>query len=200
MALLCLPDRRSSPLVETSWLMLPQQGVLLCKLTMLTSFLYRNPQLLLYSYPHLILKYKCCFRLALRKGRGEERICKVISSPCLAEAEARFQIASEGVADVKDWDQLTTYLSLLQGTALDLHCWPAACFVSAGSTAVFPSSMYRALAFPCGNAYLLWRWVSLLYKTMYVLYCIANACNMTSATDIESILVCPAKWVFGSRD
>ena len=41
-------------------------------------------------------------RLALRKGRGEERICKVISSPCLAEAEARFQIASEGVADVKD--------------------------------------------------------------------------------------------------
>ncbi|MFS7980683.1 DNA repair protein RAD51 [Helianthus anomalus] len=32
--------------------------------------------------------------LALRKGRGEERICKVISSPCLAEAEAeaRFQI------------------------------------------------------------------------------------------------------------
>jgi DNA repair protein RAD51 len=41
-------------------------------------------------------------RLALRKGRGEERICKVVSSPCLAEAEARFQIASEGVADVKD--------------------------------------------------------------------------------------------------
>lgn len=41
-------------------------------------------------------------RLALRKGRGEERICKVISSPCLAEAEARFQLSSEGVSDVKD--------------------------------------------------------------------------------------------------
>ncbi|XWS70135.1 hypothetical protein CRYUN_Cryun03dG0023300 [Craigia yunnanensis] len=41
-------------------------------------------------------------RLALRKGSGEERICKVISSPCLAEAEARFQISSGGVADVKD--------------------------------------------------------------------------------------------------
>lgn len=41
-------------------------------------------------------------RLALRKGRGEERICKVISSPCLAEAEARFQICAEGVSDVKD--------------------------------------------------------------------------------------------------
>ncbi|KAI9191938.1 hypothetical protein LWI28_015769 [Acer negundo] len=41
-------------------------------------------------------------RLALRKGRGEERICKVISSPCLAEADARFQISTEGVTDVKD--------------------------------------------------------------------------------------------------
>lgn len=41
-------------------------------------------------------------RLALRKGRGEERVCKVISSPCLAEAEARFQISAEGVSDVKD--------------------------------------------------------------------------------------------------
>lgn len=42
------------------------------------------------------------YRLALRKGRGEERICKVISSPCLAEADARFQISAEGVTDVKD--------------------------------------------------------------------------------------------------
>lgn len=42
------------------------------------------------------------YRLALRKGRAEERICKVISSPCLAEAEARFQITAEGVTDVKD--------------------------------------------------------------------------------------------------
>uniref|UniRef100_A0A0E0RAW8 DNA repair protein RAD51 homolog n=1 Tax=Oryza rufipogon TaxID=4529 RepID=A0A0E0RAW8_ORYRU len=49
-----------------------------------------------------IMAHASTTRLALRKGRGEERICKVISSPCLAEAEARFQIASEGVADVKD--------------------------------------------------------------------------------------------------
>ena len=40
-------------------------------------------------------------RISLRKGRGEERICKVISSPCLPEAEARFQIALEGVVDCK---------------------------------------------------------------------------------------------------
>jgi hypothetical protein len=28
--------------------------------------------------------------------------CSICHIPCLAEAEARFQIASEGVADVKD--------------------------------------------------------------------------------------------------
>ncbi|PKA61446.1 DNA repair protein RAD51 like [Apostasia shenzhenica] len=49
-----------------------------------------------------IMAHATTTRLAFRKGRGEERICKVISSPCLAEAEARFQISSEGVTDVKD--------------------------------------------------------------------------------------------------
>ncbi|XP_024964049.1 DNA repair protein RAD51 homolog B [Cynara cardunculus var. scolymus] len=49
-----------------------------------------------------IMAHASTTRLALRKGRGEERICKVISSPCLAEAEARFQISAEGVNDVKD--------------------------------------------------------------------------------------------------
>ncbi|KAB5552452.1 hypothetical protein DKX38_009763 [Salix brachista] len=49
-----------------------------------------------------IMAHASTTRLALRKGRGEERICKVISSPCLAEAEARFQISTEGVTDVKD--------------------------------------------------------------------------------------------------
>ncbi|CAN0901220.1 DNA repair protein RAD51 homolog, partial [Linum grandiflorum] len=49
-----------------------------------------------------IMAHASTTRLALRKGRGEERICKVISSPCLAEAEARFQISPEGVTDAKD--------------------------------------------------------------------------------------------------
>ncbi|KAI3417065.1 uncharacterized protein J3R85_014809 [Psidium guajava] len=49
-----------------------------------------------------IMAHASTTRLALRKGRGEERICKVISSPCLPEAEARFQISAEGVTDVKD--------------------------------------------------------------------------------------------------
>ncbi|KAF8406818.1 hypothetical protein HHK36_005939 [Tetracentron sinense] len=49
-----------------------------------------------------IMAHASTTRLALRKGRGEERICKIISSPCLAEAEARFQISADGVTDAKD--------------------------------------------------------------------------------------------------
>ncbi|THG12266.1 hypothetical protein TEA_003723 [Camellia sinensis var. sinensis] len=49
-----------------------------------------------------IMAHASTTRLALRKRRGDERICKVISSPCLVEAEARFQISAEGVTDVKD--------------------------------------------------------------------------------------------------
>lgn len=49
-----------------------------------------------------IIAHASTTRLALRKGRGEERICKVVSSPCLPEQEARFQITTDGVIDVKD--------------------------------------------------------------------------------------------------
>lgn len=42
------------------------------------------------------------FRLSLRKGRGETRICKVYDSPCLPEAEAMFAINADGIGDAKD--------------------------------------------------------------------------------------------------
>ncbi|KAL9648231.1 hypothetical protein ABK040_009235 [Willaertia magna] len=41
-------------------------------------------------------------RLSLRKGRGEQRVCKVYDSPSLPEAEAVFAIYNEGIADPKD--------------------------------------------------------------------------------------------------
>ncbi len=41
-------------------------------------------------------------RLALRKGRGEQRICKIFDSPMLAEAEATFAIGPGGVMDPSD--------------------------------------------------------------------------------------------------
>lgn len=41
-------------------------------------------------------------RLSLRKGRGENRICKVYDSPCLPESEAMFSIGAHGIADPVD--------------------------------------------------------------------------------------------------
>ena len=38
----------------------------------------------------------------LQKGRGENRICKVYDSPCLAEDEATFAIGAEGIKDATD--------------------------------------------------------------------------------------------------
>ena len=42
------------------------------------------------------------FRLYLRKGRGETRICKIYDSPCLPESEAMFAINPDGIGDSKD--------------------------------------------------------------------------------------------------
>jgi hypothetical protein len=41
-------------------------------------------------------------RLYLRKGRGEQRICKIYDSPCLPEGEAVFAINPDGIGDAKD--------------------------------------------------------------------------------------------------
>ena len=49
--------------------------------------------------PRGVLSY--C-RLSLRKGRGENRICKVYDSPSIAESEATFAIHADGIGDSKD--------------------------------------------------------------------------------------------------
>jgi DNA repair protein RAD51 len=41
-------------------------------------------------------------RLYLRKGRGENRICKIYDSPCLPEAEAMFAIHADGIGDATE--------------------------------------------------------------------------------------------------
>ena len=41
-------------------------------------------------------------RLSLRKGKGDTRVCKVYSSPTLAEADATYCITEGGIADAKD--------------------------------------------------------------------------------------------------
>ena len=49
-----------------------------------------------------IIAHASCTRLALRKGRGEARIVKVVDSPMIAEGEATFAITDVGIDDYKD--------------------------------------------------------------------------------------------------
>eukprot|EP00045_Choanoeca_perplexa_P002415 m.24397 g.24397 ORF g.24397 m.24397 type:complete len:335 (-) comp11505_c0_seq1:47-1051(-) len=49
-----------------------------------------------------IMAHAATTRLALRKGRGELRICKIADSPSLPESEATFSINADGVGDAKD--------------------------------------------------------------------------------------------------
>ena len=41
-------------------------------------------------------------RLQLKKARGENRVCKVIDSPSIAETEASFSVGPAGVEDAKE--------------------------------------------------------------------------------------------------
>ena len=54
------------------------------------------------TFNHLFNHCFAVFRLYLRKGRGETRICKIYDSPCLPEAEAMFAINADGIGDAKD--------------------------------------------------------------------------------------------------
>ncbi|KAJ7528024.1 hypothetical protein O6H91_16G080400 [Diphasiastrum complanatum] len=49
-----------------------------------------------------VLAHASTIRLMLRKGKGDQRICKIYDSPNLPESEAVFQITAGGVADCKD--------------------------------------------------------------------------------------------------
>jgi len=46
-----------------------------------------------------IMAHMTTTRLSLRKGRENQRVCKVYDSPCLPEAEATFTINEDGIGD-----------------------------------------------------------------------------------------------------
>lgn len=46
-----------------------------------------------------IMAHSSTTRLSLRKGRDNNRVCKIFDSPCLPEAEAMFAITDGGVTD-----------------------------------------------------------------------------------------------------
>uniref|UniRef100_A0A1B0BKR9 RecA family profile 2 domain-containing protein n=1 Tax=Glossina palpalis gambiensis TaxID=67801 RepID=A0A1B0BKR9_9MUSC len=49
-----------------------------------------------------IIAHASTTRLYLRKGRGDNRICKIYDSPCLPESEAVFAILPEGIGGAKE--------------------------------------------------------------------------------------------------
>lgn len=49
-----------------------------------------------------IMAHSSTTRLYLRKGRGENRICKIYDSPCLPESEAIFAISERGIVDPEE--------------------------------------------------------------------------------------------------
>jgi DNA repair protein RAD51 len=49
-----------------------------------------------------IMAHSSTTRLSLRKGRGENRVCKIYDSPCLPESEATFSINADGIGDPKE--------------------------------------------------------------------------------------------------
>ena len=49
-----------------------------------------------------IMAHGTTTRLWFKKGRGENRMVKIISSPCLAERDAQFAIGNDGVNDCKE--------------------------------------------------------------------------------------------------
>jgi RecA/RadA recombinase len=50
-----------------------------------------------------VIAHASTTRLFLRKGKGEQRICKIWDSPCLPEGEAVFAIDPTGIIDAKEW-------------------------------------------------------------------------------------------------
>ena len=49
-----------------------------------------------------ILAHASTTRLYFRKGKGDERICKIYDSPCLPESECTFRITDNGIDDAAD--------------------------------------------------------------------------------------------------
>lgn len=51
-----------------------------------------------------IIAHSSTTRLSFKKGRGEQRICKIYDSPCLPESECVFAIYEDGIGDPREED------------------------------------------------------------------------------------------------
>ena len=64
--------------------------------------IWLNKYVSLIPYLGNIMAHASTTRLYFRKGRGEQRICKIYDSPLLPESEAIFAINADGIGDAKD--------------------------------------------------------------------------------------------------
>jgi len=53
-----------------------------------------------------IIAHASTTRIKLRKGKGAERIARVVDSPMIAESDATFALSGAGVCDASDVDKL----------------------------------------------------------------------------------------------
>ena len=49
-----------------------------------------------------ILGHASTTRLFLRKGKGDQRVCKIYDSPTIPESECLYQLAEGGISDCTD--------------------------------------------------------------------------------------------------
>ncbi|GAA5859960.1 hypothetical protein JCM8547_003034 [Rhodosporidiobolus lusitaniae] len=49
-----------------------------------------------------IMAHASTTRVSMKKGRGPERIARIVDSPCMPEADGKFMITSQGITDVAD--------------------------------------------------------------------------------------------------
>ena len=49
-----------------------------------------------------VIAHASTFRISVRKGKGAQRLAKLVQSPNLPEAEASFSIVSGGIADSEE--------------------------------------------------------------------------------------------------
>lgn len=49
-----------------------------------------------------VMAHSSTTRLYLRKGRGDQRVCKIYDSPCLPESEAVYCIGDNGISDANE--------------------------------------------------------------------------------------------------
>ena len=50
-----------------------------------------------------VIAHASTTRLFLRKGKGDQRVCKIYDSPSIPESECLYQLTDGGISDATDW-------------------------------------------------------------------------------------------------